>query len=72
MKTQKQEIIYKIVNSLLAGVLVFLGTCVDGELTLKGMGISVAASLIIAITKFKEYWDGEESEYSNRLFTFLK
>jgi hypothetical protein len=67
----RKEIIYNLINSLLAGALVFLGTLLDGDLTLKGVLIAVITFLIVAITKFKEYWDGEASEYCKSLVNFI-
>lgn len=69
---QKKEIIYKIINSLLAGSLVFLGSLTNGELTGKSICFSFLASTIVIITQFKNYWDSQEGEYSNtKLFSFI-
>lgn len=70
-KTQKPEIIWNIVNSLLAGGLVFLGACVNGDLNVRAITAAVAAALIVAFTKFRDYWAKEESEYT-KLFSFVK
>lgn len=64
-ENQKKEIIWNIINSFLAGALVFLGTITDGEITEKGIIIAVSASAIIAINKFNDYWSKEENEYCN-------
>ena len=71
-KTQKPEIIWNIVNSLLAGGLVFLGACSSGSITLRGVIAALVAAGIVAITKFKDYWAKEQGEYSSKLFTFIK
>ena len=73
MESNKREIIWNIVNSLLAGVLVFLGACADGNVTLRALVTAGIAALVIAITKFKSYWATQEGEYSytERLFTFI-
>ena len=71
-KTQKPEITWNIVNSLLAGGLVFLGACTTGSITLQGAIAALVAAGIVAITKFKDYWGKEESEYTSKLFTFIK
>ena len=52
----KEEIIYNIINSLLSGFLVFLGAFTTGEINGEIIGIALATSLIVAITKFKDYW----------------
>lgn len=67
----RREIVYNLVNSLLAGGLVFLGSLADGNITIKGFLIALIAFLIVAITKFKEYWDGEASEYCKGLLNFI-
>lgn len=70
-KRNKDEIKYNIINSLLAGGLVFVGAFVDGNITLQGCGFALAASLIVAITKFKKYWEGQASEYNMVLLNFV-
>ena len=59
----KAEIKYHIINSLLAGGLVFVGAFADGNITLQGVGVALAAALIVAISKFKKYWEGQEKAY---------
>ena len=71
-KSQKQEIIYHIVNSLLAGALVLLGSFTTGTgITAKGVLFASIAAGIVCISRFKEYWDGEADEYTSKLFKFL-
>lgn len=67
----KQEIIWNIVNSALAGLLVLVGACADGNITVQGITTAIVAGLVVAITKFKEYWTTEEEEYKNKVFTFI-
>ena len=69
---QSREIIWNIVNSLLAGSLVLLGGFVDGDITWKGLCFAVVAGLLVAVTKFQKYWSNEEGEYSTKLFSFIK
>lgn len=69
----KKEIFYNIVNfiSLLAGLLVFLGSLTSG-FSWAGVGVAFISAGIVAITKFKEYWASEADEYkSTALFSFL-
>jgi len=68
----KKEILYNFINATLAGLLVFLGACTNGEISSKGIIAAIIASLIVMATKFKEYWDGEKKEYTTKLFTFIK
>jgi len=71
--SQKNEIIWNIVNSLLAGGLVFLGGCSTGQINLNTIVFSLIAAGIVAITKFRDYWKTQEGEYStNKLFCFIK
>ena len=70
-KKNKYEILYNIINSTIAGGLVFLGSFSNGSLTKAGLAFAVAAFLIVFLTKFKNYWDGEKGEYSVKLFNFV-
>lgn len=67
----KKEIMYHLINSFLAGGLVFLGSLTTGEFSLKSLGIATAACLIVMLTKFKNYWEKEEPEYSKKLLNFI-
>jgi hypothetical protein len=72
-KNQKKEIIYNVVNSLLAGALVLLGSFSVGEITLKGFCFAALASLAVAVGQFKNYWESEKKEYSNlKLFAIIR
>jgi hypothetical protein len=70
-KENKKEIFYNLINAALAGGLVLIGSLTSGELTARGLLISFIAALAIMITKFKEYWDSEKSEYSRKVFSFV-
>lgn len=71
-KSQKLEIVWNIINSLLAGALVFVGACTTGSISLNSLGVAAAASLAVALTKFYEYWKKEEGEYCTKLFSFIR
>lgn len=71
LSDNKSEIIYQIINSSLAGVLVLLGSLIDGELTVKGVIVATIAAGIVAITKFKDYWTTQENEYKASILNFL-
>lgn len=60
----KREIFYHIINSFLAGALVFLGAITAGNVSLSSMGYALAACLVVMITKFRDYWNDEAKEYS--------
>jgi len=66
----KKEIFWNLLNSGLAGGLVFLGSLTNG-FSWEGICAGVVAALIVAITKVKQYWDGEKREYSNKIFNFI-
>jgi hypothetical protein len=77
---EHKEILYNVINSLLAGALVFLGSIAVGEVTWRTIGMAAIATAIIAITKFKVYWDSEGTEWTKKavgkkgqtaLFSFL-
>jgi len=70
-KKNKYEIRYHLINSALAGVLVILGSCIDGDITKESISIAFIASLVVFLTKFKEYWDGQQGEYSRKIFNFI-
>lgn len=71
LSENKTEIFYNIINALLAGVLVFLGSLSDGEITKTGLIMSLVAALIVAVTKFKEYWTTQKEEYKCSILNFM-
>lgn len=71
IKKNKNEIVWNVINSFLAGALVLFGNLASGEITTKGICAAVMAFFIVAVTQFKNYWDGEKGEYSCHLFNFL-
>ena len=71
MNKENREIVWNIINALLAGALVLFGNFASGEITSKGICVAIVAFFIVAITQFKNYWDGEKGEYSTKLFTFV-
>lgn len=70
-KTQKEEIIWNIVNSFLAAGLVFIGAISNGDLTIKGIIAAICAGGLVAITQFKKYWSTQEDEYTTKIFSFI-
>jgi len=71
LKKNRNEILWNLINAGLAGSLVFLGSLVNDGITLKGLAVAFIASLIIAVTKFKDYWSKEEGEYTSKIFKFV-
>ena len=72
----KYEIKYNIINSLLAGGLVILGSLTAG-FSWNGVCAGVVAGLVVAVAKFKDYWKTQEGEYKTErrktlgLFVFV-
>ena len=62
-RSQAKEIVWNIVNSLIAGVLVLLGALTDGQITKQGLFIACVAGGIVAFTQFKDFWATERKEY---------
>jgi len=52
----KKDIIYNLINSGIAGALVFAGAMASGGLTSTGICAALGASLVVFLTKFREYW----------------
>lgn len=50
------DIKMNIINSLLAGSLVFLGSFSTGDITVEGVCLSLVAALAVAISKFQNFW----------------
>lgn len=75
LKQNKDEIIWNIINSLIAGALVFLGAVAGAgfKFSFEGFAISIATALVVALTKFKDYWTTQEGEYQSivKMFNFL-
>ena len=71
MKKNADEIKWNIINSLLAGSLVFLGSFSDLKFSWKGLVAGLIIAAIVVVAKFKDYWDGEKKEYTQKLFKFL-
>ena len=59
-KKQKQEITWNIINSLIAGALVFFGSFTTGVLTWQGVAAAFGAAVVIACAKFRDYWIGSK------------
>ena len=73
MKTQKQEILWNLINSGLAGILVLLGALTTGGIDVKSFCVALVTALIVAISQFKNYWQSEEKEYRvTKTYGFMK
>lgn len=67
---QKQEIIWNLVNAGLAGLLVLLGSFTSGELTAQGLIAAISASLLVVVTKFRNYWVSTNKS-GGKAFSFI-
>ena len=69
-----KEILWIIVNSGLAGLLVFFGSITQGQITWEGILAAGLTSAIVALTKFKEFWTGfmKKKKGSTPIFEFIK
>jgi len=56
-KSKKEMIIWHIVNSISAGLFVILGAIADGAISRPELITSLGAAGIVALTKFREFWD---------------
>jgi len=70
-RTKKEMVVWHLINSGLAGALVFAGAFVNGGLTSQGVVAALSASLIVALTKFKEFWSSQEGTYKPAMFHFI-
>lgn len=68
---RRHEIIYHVINSLLAGALVLAGAFANGSVTRTAILTAVGAGAIVAFTKFRDYWTGQEKSYSTKVFSFM-
>jgi hypothetical protein len=71
MKSQKKEITWNLINSVLAGGLVLLGACSGGNISWDSFAAAFIASAVVALSQFRDYWTSEKAEYSTKLFKFL-
>jgi len=67
-KSNRKEIFYNLINAFLAALLVFFGSFMGGNITIDTAIGAFIAAVIVALTQFKGYWDGEKKEYT--LFNF--
>jgi len=70
-ENQRKEIMWNLINSTLAGALVLLGNLMSGGITIGGVATALGAALVIAITKFKTYWETQEKEYQGKVMVLI-
>jgi hypothetical protein len=64
-------IMWNIVNSLLAGGLVFLGAFTTGRIDLNSVLVAFATAGVVALTQFRDFWKTEEKKNCKGLFRFV-
>lgn len=69
-KKQKKEIMWNLINSALAGALVLFGGFTTGNITVESLCVAFAAAMVVALTKFKDYWTNTADKKSYA-FTFV-
>jgi hypothetical protein len=70
-RSKKEMFAWNIINSILAGTLVFTGAFTDGIITKNELLIMLGISILVMITKLKEFWDTQEGVYRPMLFHFI-
>jgi len=71
-KTNKEEIVWNLINSGIAGILVFLGACSTGELSYRGLIVAIVAAGTIFVAKMRDYWLTQKKEYQTHIFNFIQ
>lgn len=62
MKPETKRIVYHVVNSLLAGLLVLVGNFANGEFTWRGLALAGCAAVAVAVIQIKNFIDTLDSE----------
>lgn len=70
-RNNSDEIGWNLINAALAGLLVFLGAFASGNISLQACATAAVAALIVAVTKFRDYWSTQQSEFRFNLFNFI-
>ena len=69
----KKEIAYHLINSAIVfGISLCTAVIATSFVwTWTGFGAALAAGLLTAFIKFKNYWDEEKPEYTKKILTFI-
>ena len=69
---ENKQIIWKVINCVIAGLLVFLGSCSNGDITSQTIIYASIASAITAIAQFQVFAKQKEESYSKpKIFNFI-
>lgn len=73
MKDQSKEIVWNLVNSFLAGLLVLFGAFSAGDINKQSILFAIITSGVVMVNQFKDYWETQKTEYSSmKAFSFVK
>lgn len=67
-RQNKYSIYYILIDCLIAGVLVIGGALSTGNVDKTSMVAACGAALVVFLTKFKDYWKSEKSDYCPLFF----
>jgi len=68
----KKEIFYNVINAGLAGGISFFSAVMaTGSIDLRTIVVAAVAAGLVALVKFKNYWDGEQNEYQKKMLSFF-
>jgi len=70
-KKNKYEILYEVVNALIAGLIAFLNPLLTSEITMKSIGVSTIIALGIFLYRLQIYFQKEKREYQMKLFNII-
>lgn len=71
-KRNLDEIMYNLINSLLAAALVLIGSFSAGEISKETITVAAISAIIVFVVQFKNYWESQKGEYSTiKLFNFV-
>jgi hypothetical protein len=69
-RSEKREIVYSIVSAFLAGAFIFIGALTSNNITKSTLAMAILAFLLVFVTNFKQYWEGERNQYMSIIHFF--
>ena len=68
----RRKIIYNVVNVLLFGLALFIGSVIgSGSITLKGVVVAFLGSFLATIIKFNQFWEKEQPDFYASILTII-
>ena len=72
LQKNKDQIIWNLINcAIAAGISFFSAVVAVGEIKGSAIFIAAATGMLVAFTKFRDFWGAEEHEYRDKLLNFL-